>query len=256
MAKQLAIEKDLDHILALLAHYPNGASLDTLQSQYGKPIPERTLQRRLAALQQQGVVRVTGQSRSLLYHLVAPVEAATIDKGDAPPIPTSDTAPPLSVDSQAIQHILQQPADTRPPVGYDPSFLGNYRPNIDFYLTAGERARLLMLGQTAQLDQPAGTYARKILERLLIDLSFNSSRLEGNTYSLLDTKRLLSQGQEADHKSAADAQMILNHRDAIEFIVESAEEIGFNRYTITNLHALLSTSCPTRALPGGSGPLP
>jgi Fic family protein len=89
------------------------------------------------------------------------------------------------------------------------------------------------------------------LQRLLIDLSWNSSRLEGNTYSLLDTQRLLSQGQVATDKSAAEAQMILNHKEAIEFIVESAEDIGLNRYTITNLHALLSNNLlPDPAAPG------
>jgi Fic family protein len=112
---------------------------------------------------------------------------------------------------------------------------------------------LLKLGQTAQPDQPAGTYARQILQRLLIDLSWNSSRLEGNTYSLLDTQRLISQGQVADNKSAADAQMILNHKDAIEFLVDSAGEVGFNRYTIMNLHALLSNNLLPD--PGASGRL-
>lgn len=76
----------------------------------------------------------------------------------------------------------------------------------------------------------------------MIDLSWNSSRLEGNTYSLLDTQQLISQGKAADNKSAMDAQMILNHKYAIEFIVRSADDIGFNRYTITNLHALLSNN--------------
>jgi Fic family protein len=100
----------------------------------------------------------------------------------------------------------------------------------------------MTLGQTTQGDQPAGTYARQILQRLLIDLSWNSSRLEGNTYSLLDTQRLLALGQASSEKSATDAQMILNHKEAIEFLVESAGEIGFNRYTITNLHGLLSNN--------------
>ena len=78
------------------------------------------------------------------------------------------------------------------------------------------------------------------MSRLLIDLSWNSSRLEGNTYSLLDTKRLIDLGQQADGKDQLKAQMILNHKAAIELLVESAEEIGVNRYTITNLHALLA----------------
>jgi len=74
----------------------------------------------------------------------------------------------------------------------------------------------------------------------LIDLSWNSSRLEGNTYSLLETERLLSAGVAATGKDALESQMILNHKEAIEFLIASAAEIGFNRYTLLNLHALLS----------------
>ncbi|HSC38903.1 MAG TPA: Fic family protein, partial [Chitinophagaceae bacterium] len=62
------------------------------------------------------------------------------------------------------------------------------------------------------------------------------------TYSLLDTERLIAHGEMADNKSAMEAQMILNHKDAIEFIVQPADDIGFNRYTILNLHALLSNN--------------
>ena len=71
-------------------------------------------------------------------------------------------------------------------------------------------------------SQPAGTYARQILNRLLIDLSWNSSRLEGNIYSLLDTRRLIEFGEEADGRERLEGQMILNHKDAIEFLVGAA----------------------------------
>lgn len=74
----------------------------------------------------------------------------------------------------------------------------------------------------------------------MIDLSWNSSRLEGNTYSLLETERLLATGEEAPGKNRMDAQMILNHKAAIEFIVDMAEEVDINRYTILNIHGLLS----------------
>ena len=53
-------------------------------------------------------------------------------------------------------------------------------------------------------------YARQIFHRLLIDLSWNSSRLEGNTYSLLETERLLEFGVEAEGKDAKEAQMIFS----------------------------------------------
>lgn len=247
MAKQLTIEKELTDLQAFLAGYPEGISVSKLGSHYNKLLNERTLQRRLATLLQQGIIRTTGRGSSLIYYLVKP------DENPAEPVQPTQTTVPLSAEGQITQRLVQQPAGSRIPVIYQPGFLANYVPNVTYYLTAGERARLLQLGQTAQLDQPAGTYARQILQRLLIDLSWNSSRLEGNTYSLLDTQRLISQGLEADNKSAADAQMILNHKEAIEFLVESADEIGFNRYTITNLHALLSNNLLPD--PGASGRL-
>jgi len=55
--------------------------------------------------------------------------------------------------------------------------------------------------------------------------------LEGNTYSRLDTERLILRGEEAAGKDALETQMILNHKHAIEMLVESAGEVGFNRYT-------------------------
>ncbi|HEX8241953.1 MAG TPA: Fic family protein, partial [Longimicrobium sp.] len=87
---------------------------------------------------------------------------------------------------------------------------------------------------------PAGTYAREIFGRLLVDLSWASSRLEGNTYTRLDTLNLLEFGQRAEGKDLSDAQMILNHKAAIEFLVDHADRAGFNLYTFQNLHAALA----------------
>ena len=234
---RIEVEKALEHLQTLLQRFSDGASLETLQAQYGEPIGERTLRRHLVLLQQQGKVRASGATRSRLYHWIPETPPAN-DR----PLEAADSKVPLSPESEGIQRLLKQPEGNRAPVGYNARFLQSYRPNTDYYLTTTERARLMTLGQTTQGDQPAGTYARQILQRLLIDLSWNSSRLEGNTYSLLDTQRLLALGQASSEKSAADAQMILNHKEAIEFLVESAGEIGFNRYTITNLHGLLSNN--------------
>ena len=91
------------------------------------------------------------------------------------------------------------------------------------------------------VEQLAGTYARSILKRLLIDLSWASSKLEGNTYSLLETERLLELNEAAQGKADSETQMILNHRNAIEFLVQSNDDdIGVNGYTIRNVHALLA----------------
>ncbi len=147
---------------------------------------------------------------------------------------------PLSLASIEIRRYLSQPVVARKPVGYNREFLDSYRPNVSAYLSPAEHAHLAEVGRPNFADQAAGTYAKQILNRLLIDLSWNSSRLEGNTYSLLDTKRLIEFGEEAAGRDRLEAQMIVNHKDAIAFLVGAAEDIGFNRYTILNLHGILA----------------
>jgi hypothetical protein len=83
-----------------------------------------------------------------------------------------------------------------------------------FYLSPEERVNLAEVGKTKAAVEAAGTYAKHVFNRLLIDLSWNSSRLEGNTYSLLDTRRLIEFGEEAQGGNRLEAQMILNHKDA------------------------------------------
>ena len=147
---------------------------------------------------------------------------------------------PLSPIALAIQEAVRKPIQARRPVGYNREFLDTYRPNETYYLSEATRKHLFSIGKSPDSERPAGTYARQILDRLLIDLSWNSSRLEGNTYSLLETERLLGLGESPEGKDSMEAQMILNHKAAIEFIVESAEQVKFNSFTIFNLHALLS----------------
>src|SRR5260221_13645914 len=96
------------------------------------------------------------------------------------------------------------------------------------------------MGKPSRDERPAGTYARDILNRLLIDLSWASSRLEGNTYTRLETQRLIEFGAAAEGKDQREAQMILNHKAAIEMLVENVNEVGLDMFTLKNLHANLS----------------
>ena len=148
---------------------------------------------------------------------------------------------PISIAGQQIQALVRRPIADRRPRGYERNFLDSYTPNATYYITEPVRRHLQDVGHTRSEGQrPAGTYARDILKRLLIDLSWSSSRLEGNTYSLLDTQKLIERDIVAPGKDAKETQMILNHKAAIELLVDPAEEVGVNRYTITNLHALLA----------------
>ena len=221
-------------VLKAVAQSAAGANIEQIEAQLPQPPTRRTLQRWLNALVGQGRLRKEGQARSTRYLL--PVQAAP-EAADAAP---GDVFFPLSYEARAIDISVRQPVQHRTPVGYRRSFLDSYRPNTTFYLHAALRAELQALGQVAAHNEPAGTYARSIANRLFIDLSWNSSRLEGNTYSLLETERLLSAGDAAEGKGALEAQMILNHKAAIEFLMDCTPDMGFNRYTLLNLHALLS----------------
>ena len=78
------------------------------------------------------------------------------------------------------------------------------------------------------------------MNRLLIDLSWASSQLEGNTYTRLDTRELIEHGRVAQGRAASETQMILNHKAAIELLVDSNDVLAFNRFTIMNLHSALA----------------
>lgn len=66
--------------------------------------------------------------------------------------------------------------------------------------------------------------------------------MEGNTYSRLDTVRLIEEGHIAEGKAAIETQMILNHKSAIELLVDNAEAVSLNRFTLLKLHSSLSES--------------
>jgi hypothetical protein len=222
--------------------HPEGMTAQEISEALKSATPRRTLQYRLKSLVDDKRLVREGEGRRARYRGPRIAEAAGGTAGRAEARAEVEALLPLSAGGTEIRDYVRRPPEARKPVGYDRSFLESYRPNESFYLSPAERARLRELGTPRIAEQPAGTYARQILNRLLIDLSWNSSRLEGNTYSLLDTRRLIDLGEEAAGKGRLEAQMILNHKDAIEFLVSAVEEIGFNRYTIFNLYAMLANN--------------
>ena len=197
-------------------------------------LARRTAQRWLKQLVEDSRIAAEGQGPSRVYSTVAHKIVVDVAHDRYP------SYIPLSADSRDILNYIDQPLEARRPVGYDRSFLEEYEPNKTFYLSEPLRRQLYKMGDTQQTQLPVGTYGRAILNRLLIDLSWASSNLEGNTYSRLDTRELIEHGNAASGKATIETQMILNHKAAIELLVESINQVGFNRFTLLNLHSLLS----------------
>jgi fido (protein-threonine AMPylation protein) len=196
-------------------------------------VPRRTVQRWLGQGVTQGQLAAQGAGRARRYFPALRSVATTLSRK----LPTSLV---LSADSQDILAYVMQPVQARTPIGFQPDFLDAYQPNASAYLSASLRRQLHNMGQTPRVGEPAGTYGRAILNRLLIDLSWASSHLEGNTYSRLDTVQLIEQGRSATGKGAVETQMILNHKAAIELLVDSAAQTELNRYLLMNLHSALA----------------
>ncbi len=82
---------------------------------------------------------------------------------------------------------------------------------------------------------------KKELERLAIDLSWKSSQIEGNTYSLLETERLLKEKEIAAGKSKEEAIMLLNHKEAIDFIIKNPNYLfPLSVSKIEDIHSILT----------------
>ncbi|MBV8658395.1 MAG: Fic family protein [Burkholderiales bacterium] len=221
-------------LLKSIQQAPNGLTLADLLARH-PGIARRTAQRWLSSLVEQAQIVGRGEARARRYFAASTIAATS-------PVGEGDFLAhvPLSADSKDILGYVDQPMGLRKPVGYQRDFLDGYRPNETWYLSEPMRRQLRKMGDTGQAQLPAGTYGRAILNRLLIDLSWASSQLEGNTYSRLDTRELIQHGKAAQGKAAAETQMILNHKAAIELLIDNVDAIGFDRYTLFNLHSALS----------------
>jgi Fic family protein len=169
-------------ILDYIAAHP-GARRQDIRRQAAPDASETTVWRALRRLVDEGKLEVSGKGPATTYSLAG---------------------------AAVVRAHLQTPYNRRRPTSYKKEFLDRYIPNKTFYLAEADRQRLREAGTPTALPLPAGTYARRILERLLIDLSWASSRMEGNTYNLLETERLIRFGQEASGKDRKEAVMILN----------------------------------------------
>ncbi len=225
-------------LLETLAASPAGLTLSAVLAHH-PDVPRRTMQRWISHLIAEGSISAQGEGRARRYragHASTPPEAPVLLATSL----SSLGAIPLSADSQDILAYVRQAVEARKPVGYQHDFLDSYQPGLTWYLPEPLRRQLHRMGRTAQAREAAGTYSRAILDRLLTDLSWASSHLEGNTYSRLDTRELIEHGRSAHGKGAIETQMILNHKAAIELLVENIDTAGFDRFTLMNLHGTLA----------------
>jgi prophage maintenance system killer protein len=216
-------------VLRLLGLESEPIGLPKLMLRLGEGFNERSVRRWLHLLTEEGAVKKIGQKRGTKYIVASRAEEAT-----------SEISSCFSTASLKVIELVKRPLFERQPVAYADDWFDSYQPNSSYYLSEMLREQLRESGKRSNRQDPAGTYAHQIFNRLIIDLSYNSSRLEGNTYSLLDTQRLLLHGDTAEGKLDEEKAMILNHKEAIRYLVDNAPKIEVTRNVICTLHFLLS----------------
>lgn len=180
-----------------------------------------TLKRTLQVLLAQNLVRTTGKGKSTKYSLSNAYELLR----------------PVDVEAYFQQEIDERIIKMR----YNPSLIVDTLTKVNLF-TETEQNHLRQVHQSygdniRQLS--ANAYALE-LERLAIDLSWKSSQIEGNTYTLLETERLLREKRTAEGKSKDEATMLLNHKEAIDFIIAQPSIVEkINVAIIEDLHSIL-----------------
>ena len=208
-------------ILQYLHYNPETKRID-IGNALTKQVGERTLKRIIADCVDKGYIEVVGRGPATKYRLT----------------PQAHVTMPLNIDTYFEKDIDERQVQ----LGFNFELIRETLPNVQLF--TAEELELLCESQSVfskHLSEMTSIEYRKEMERLGIDLSWKSSQIEGNTYSLLETERLFKESQTANGKTKEEAIMLLNHKDALDFILDTPDylkELSLAR--IENIHSLLT----------------
>jgi predicted transcriptional regulator len=191
------MNQKLKSLFTLLKTFKHPAAISELSAKLNlsENVSNRTIRRRLQQLIELGLVESQGKNKGLRYSPVSLEENLQVSNLDS-----NYSGFIFTAENQTIIDQIRQPLIKRDPCSYNADWLEAYQPDQTYYLSLEQRQLLHQQGKPLMDELPAGTYARKIFNHLLINLSYNSARLEGNTYSLIDTEKLLLEGKTASSK--------------------------------------------------------
>lgn len=208
---------DNNILLEYIKAHP-GLSSKQIANAFADKASLATVKRSLSDLANQFYISVDGKARATKYFaspLFAPVDLNDYFSKE--------------VDERQIQ------------TGYNFDLIPKVLSNVNLFT---EHEMLELNALQAQFSKNYGSLSddqkRKEMERLGIDLSWKSSQIEGNTYSLLETEKLLKEKKTASGKTKEEAIMLLNHKDALDFIVAHPDYMEHLTIAhIEDIHSLL-----------------
>jgi Fic family protein len=200
-----------------LVNQSNGISREQIQKQISPPydISKPTLARDLIELRRKKLLRVEGEGKKTCYW----------------PYSRNSAIRPFDLDS----YFLKEP-DER--IGVRNKFDFNIFENMTslFSSLEIERVEKSKKSFTSQTEHMSEDIFKREIERYIIELAWKSSKIEGNTYSLLETETLIKNSQEAKGKTRQEAIMILNHKKTFEMILKHRGD--FKRISISLINQI------------------
>lgn len=208
-------------ILEYLHYHPESSRSEITDGIAIKASPA-TLKRAISEAVEQKFIHVTGKGKATKYSITP--QAHVLMTFDI------DTYFEKEIDERTIQQ------------GFNFELIQNILPRVilfsdeEFHHLNGLQATF-----TKNISQLSPLEYAKEMERLGIDLSWKSSQIEGNTYSLLETERLLTEREEAKGKSKEEAIMLLNHKEALKFILQEPDYLETLTVShIEDIHSILT----------------
>lgn len=203
-------------------HYHPLANRAEIMAGLTKALSDSTMKRLLSAAVKEGNIEKAGRGPATKYkltpqaHVTMPLDLATYFDKD--------------IDEREVQE------------SFNFDLIRDVLPKVEIFTK--EELEVLNAAQMEFVKNTEGMTEleyRKEMERLGVDLSWKSSQIEGNTYSLLETERLLKDKQTASGKTKEEAIMLLNHKDALDFVLDVPDylkELSVHR--IENIHSILT----------------
>jgi len=181
-----------------------------------------TLKRILTKLISENYISSKGQGKGTKYMLS----------------PTYKIIQPIDIDEYYKQEIDARDIKEN----FDPSIINDVLAKNNLF-TDSELSKLdkLQTKFSENISKLSESAYQKEFERLAIDLSWKSSQIEGNTYSLLETEKLLKEKETASGKTKGEATMLLNHKDALDFIIDNPDYLNpLTVSKIEDIHSILT----------------
>ncbi|MBR3558183.1 MAG: Fic family protein [Bacteroidales bacterium] len=209
------------NILEFLHYHPN-VSRQEIADGISFSESDATLKRLIAKEVENGNILVEGRARATRYSLS----------------PQAHLTMPLNIDTYFLKEADERLVQT----SFNFELITTQIPQVKIFsedeLQRLNASQALFQKHLAEISE---SQYRKEMERLGIDLSWKSSQIEGNTYSLLETERLLRESKTADGKTKEEAVMLLNHKDALRFILDNQDYMKqLSIRNIEDIHTILT----------------